>query len=90
MKDYEQEDSKKAINVKIDSSCDDPEDSRLENERAVKSVSQGFKPGVKESSEQREIRLQTRRERQQQRRQQETSEQRQCLEQETEVWLRTY
>ncbi len=40
MKDYEQEDSKKAMNnVKIDSSWDDPEDSRLENERAVNSVS---------------------------------------------------
>ncbi len=37
MKDYEQEDSKN--NMKIDSSWDDPEDSRLETERAVNSVS---------------------------------------------------
>ena len=40
MKDYEQEDSKKAMNnVKINSSWDNPEDSRLENERAVNSES---------------------------------------------------
>ncbi len=56
MKDYDQEDSKKAMNnVKIDSSWDDPEDSRLEIEQRELRRQTRRERVHQESSEQREL-----------------------------------